>query len=467
MNGSVDDAGGALARQGFAALLRHWRKRTGLSQAQLGARLGYHHSVISRWESGGRVPPLKLVRRLDDLLGTGGALAELVAAAASHGTEAGRLLGLAPHAPLPGGVTADGRGVVLWDVSGWPARLPHYGLRCPLHGGEGCDVPPADQALALYERFTAEPLSFLDTETVHMLAAQLAVYARLAEERALADICGVIEAALHILTRPLQLVTGDTARPLLHLAATYAGLAAQQRLLRGQHGAAMALYGKGLHWAMLCDDLPLRVALMCDMSSMARLENDGISALAYARALSAVDQDLSWVSALSHLYQARGYGMLGDLGETIRGVGLARAGFARAAQRHELDGTWMSGAQGHVVMEAGAGGALRDAAAAAADRAVARSAIVATGQALAFIPAQMVPARVQMTLRLADCYACAGEPDAAVAIAAPVLVEAATMTSATVMRELHGLRARLASRWPQVGPVRDFLDRGQGLAGFS
>ncbi len=61
----------------FGALLKHWRRRAGMSQTRLAAELGYHNSVISRWETGARQPPLDLVQRIDTVLATGGRLAQL------------------------------------------------------------------------------------------------------------------------------------------------------------------------------------------------------------------------------------------------------------------------------------------------------------------------------------------------------------------------------------------------------
>ncbi|WP_343239014.1 helix-turn-helix transcriptional regulator, partial [Streptomyces sp. SID9124] len=61
----------------FGTRLRHWRRRAGLTQAQVGARVGYDHTAISKLEHGSRRTPLPLARRLDGLLAAGG---DLVAA---------------------------------------------------------------------------------------------------------------------------------------------------------------------------------------------------------------------------------------------------------------------------------------------------------------------------------------------------------------------------------------------------
>lgn len=458
MNATPDVADDPVTRTDFGAVLKHWRKQAGLSQAQLAARLGYHHSVISRWETGGRQPPLNRIRRIDGILATGGQLAQLFA-----GTLDGKqveLPGLGPDSPLPGGPIGTVPGVVAWEPSGWPTGLPHHDVACPLHGVQGCAIPPADQAPAIYVAFTEDPSAHTDSDTIHVLAAQLAVYSRITEEIGPAGVYAAVEAALHLIASSLRSATGPNGQAMLHLAASYASLAGQLRMLRGQHGSAMALLGKGLQWATLCDDMALRATLMCDMSSLVRLENDGVSAVAYAQALPVIGPQRTWISALSHLYQARGHAVLGDLRETTRNVALARDHLDRLTTHDEQEATWIAGVRGKVLIESGIGGALRDVAAATAERGIADAARTATERSLAFVPTHMRPATVLLALRLADCYACAGQPEAAVAIATPVLPEAMTTLLTTITQELCGLRNRLAARWPNRITVRDFLERG-------
>uniref|UniRef100_UPI002867C811 helix-turn-helix domain-containing protein n=1 Tax=Streptomyces sp. WELS2 TaxID=2749435 RepID=UPI002867C811 len=62
----------------FGRRLRAWRRQAGLTQSQLGLKVGYHHSLISRLEAGLREPPAGLAGRLDSVLGTGGELAAVV-----------------------------------------------------------------------------------------------------------------------------------------------------------------------------------------------------------------------------------------------------------------------------------------------------------------------------------------------------------------------------------------------------
>jgi len=65
------------ARSNFGRRLRHWRRIAGLTQADLGRKLAYDHSFISRVECGTRWPPRDLAVHCDDVLGTGQELVHL------------------------------------------------------------------------------------------------------------------------------------------------------------------------------------------------------------------------------------------------------------------------------------------------------------------------------------------------------------------------------------------------------
>jgi transcriptional regulator with XRE-family HTH domain len=58
----------------FGLRLRKWRLAAGLTQAELGRRLAYDHSFISRVERGSRWPTREFALRSDELLGAGGEL---------------------------------------------------------------------------------------------------------------------------------------------------------------------------------------------------------------------------------------------------------------------------------------------------------------------------------------------------------------------------------------------------------
>ncbi|MFD3975476.1 helix-turn-helix domain-containing protein [Streptomyces cyaneofuscatus] len=62
------------AAQMFGLLLRHFRERAGLSQEQLGKRIGYSKSQVAMVERGARPPKGVFVQRADEVLNAQGAL---------------------------------------------------------------------------------------------------------------------------------------------------------------------------------------------------------------------------------------------------------------------------------------------------------------------------------------------------------------------------------------------------------
>ncbi|MEU2824283.1 helix-turn-helix transcriptional regulator [Streptomyces bacillaris] len=62
------------AAEMFGLLLRHFRERAGLSQEQLGRRIGYSKSQVAMVERGARPPKGVFVQRADEVLGAQGAL---------------------------------------------------------------------------------------------------------------------------------------------------------------------------------------------------------------------------------------------------------------------------------------------------------------------------------------------------------------------------------------------------------
>lgn len=62
------------AAEMFGLLLRHFRERAGLSQDQLGKRIGYSKSQVAMVERGARPPKGVFVQRADEVLGAQGAL---------------------------------------------------------------------------------------------------------------------------------------------------------------------------------------------------------------------------------------------------------------------------------------------------------------------------------------------------------------------------------------------------------
>ncbi|MCQ6554835.1 helix-turn-helix domain-containing protein [Streptomyces sp. C10-9-1] len=430
----------------FGHHLRHWRRQAGVTQQQLGLRVGYHHSQISRLEAGLREPPVELVRRLDSALGTGGRLASI---AAAPRPAPGEPHGLPRHPALfaapPG--TEDGGGPP--GSAAWPSELPAEGLACPLHGVAGCAVPDRSATSDLLDALTAPrsgAAAPAEADLLHALTASLACVIRGgALHRSDGEDAATTERLLRAVLRWAAAVnsTGRLPHGQLRIAAQYAQVAGRLRMRRGQSGTGMAWFAHGLRWADAAEDAPARATLLSDSCALVRLEEDAATTLGYARALGAVDTRRRWIATLSHLHQARGHALGQDAAACRRHIALARRAFPRLRRDDHREAPWLAGAEGEMRVESAVGAALRDLAAATGDRATARRAVEAVARARTRLPPLMRDTHLLLTLRLADGWACAGDPGAAVALASPVLDEAVRSREPLIGAELDGLHGRL------------------------
>lgn len=450
----------------FGARLRRWRRRAGLTQAQVGARVGYDHTAISKLERGSRRTPLPLARRLDELLGAEG---ELLTAceAAEEQERAGDTQG-APASvrsgPLPGEPAGGALAAMLPPGTVLPASLPAYGLLCPVHGHDGCSVPGLTDVVALHAAFCAlgpdtRTRPALDHDTVHALTALLAVCLRADEERAWPGATAVVERTLHAMLRWMALPAASYQTRLAPLAAEYAQSAGCLRLLWGRNGTAMAWLDRSLVWSAMAGHVGTQVAALGDMSTLARLEGDGPSALAYGGAIGRAAEGRPWAGAMSDLYQARGHAVRGDAARTLGHIDRAWSRMDRAGESDETEAPWLSVASVRLRVESGAAGALRDLAAATGDRRFALRAVGAARTALGLLPPGMHSARMLFLARMADAHACAGDPESAQAVAGPVLDSTEVIPATLLGQELRGLHTRLASRTAGSPESDDFVSR--------
>ncbi|MFC6009077.1 helix-turn-helix transcriptional regulator [Angustibacter luteus] len=453
----------------FGRRLRARRRAAGLTQAELGRRVGYHHSLISRLEAGERAPSPELLRRLERLLGAGGPLGPDDAPDVTRDLASGGFtvtsptsLGLTLFAVSPGSASLD---LPTADLGRhWPSRLPVAGVTCPVHPQRECAVPAAGDAVAVLPslRASGSPAARpgRDVDLAHSLAALLAAFSQASVVDCSVDLVGAVERVLQLVVRWLRAAqaVGEPAPVQLRLAAGYAQLAGRMRMHRGQNVLAMAWLGHGMQWAELANDVAARVCLLTDVCTLARLDEDAPSVVSYALGLGAIDPRRGWVATLSHLYQARGYAGSADLVAARRHATAARRGLARLDERDLVEAPWLAGEGGVLRIESSVAGALRDLSARTGDAALARQAGHATRRSLAVLPTSMRPTYLLLQLRLADSLACAGDVDGAVAEAAPVAVEVLAARRAPLTRELAGLRARL-QRWREVTAVRELEER--------
>ncbi|MFF8914012.1 helix-turn-helix domain-containing protein [Streptomyces sp. NPDC015032] len=470
--GPLPDARTTEVWTAFGTRLRRWRRRAGLTQAQVGARVGYDHTAISKLEHGTRKTPLPLARRLDDLLAAGGDLLDACEAAEAEGlggtgeesADARPTASAARTGPLPGEPAGGALLSMLPPDTVLPTSLPAYGLMCPAHGRDGCTVPALADVIALHFGFCAlGPATVsrppLDIDTVHALTALLAVCLRADEERAWPGATVVVERTLHAMLRWMALPAAPYQRQLAPLAAEYAQSAGCLRLLWGRNATAMAWLDRSLGWAGLAGHVGTEVAALSDMSTLARLEGDGPSALAYGGAIRQAATGRYWAGALSDLYQARGHAVRGDARQTLGHIDRAWSQMDRVGEQDETEAPWLSVASVRLRVESGAAGALRDLAAATGDRRLALRAVMATRTALDLLPPGMHSTRMLFLVRMADAHACAHDPQAAIAIAGPVLDTTEVTASTLLGQELRGLHHRLAAGHGGRPEIDDFTHR--------
>ncbi|MGW2846641.1 helix-turn-helix domain-containing protein [Streptomyces sp. NPDC001274] len=470
--GPAPDARTAEAWRVFGTRLRQWRRRAGLTQVQVGARVGYDHTAISKLEHGTRRTPLPLARRLDGLMSADGALlaaCEEAEAAGAGGTGEESPAALPPpgparRGPLPGEPAGAGLLAMLPPDTVLPTRLPSYGLMCPVHGRGGCTVPVLADVVALHAAFCAlGPATVdappLDLDTVHALTALLAACLRADEERAWPGATAVVERTLHAMLRWMALPAAPYQRQLAPLAAEYAQSAGCLRLLWGRNATAMAWLDRSLGWAGLAGHIGTEVAALGDMSTLARLEGDGPSAVAYGGAIRQAAAGRYWAGAMSDLYLARGHAVRGDARQTLAHIDRAWSQLDRVGEQDETEAPWLSVASVRLRVESGAAGALRDLAAATGDRRLALRAVGTARSALGLLPPGMHSARMLFLARMADAHACARDPQAAIDIAGPVLDTTEINASTLLGQELRGLHIRLAAGHDDRPETEDFIRR--------
>ncbi|WP_162002604.1 helix-turn-helix transcriptional regulator [Streptomyces sp. CB01881] len=463
----------------FGTLLRHWRRRAGLTQAQLGAEIGYDHTAVSKLEHGTRRTTPRVADRLDDLLAAGG---ELRAACrrAEDGPPRARATPAPPagpaawaRPPLPGhtgtpetatpppasplaALLAPPPAPLTALLGGGrpPRHLPDYGLLCPLHGAAGCAVPVPGDLAALHAAFCAagpDTTPPLDADTAHALTGLLAARLRAGETTAGPGTAVVEETLRVILGRLTRTRSAHARRPLARLAAEYAHAAGGLRMQHGRYATAMACFDRALSWSELADDPATQVAALSDMSSLARLDGDPAAALGYAREIARAAPGRHWAGAMSQIGQARAHGLAGDVRATVRHIARARLHLDHIGEHDEADAAWLGIASMRLRVESGAAAALRDAAASVDDPRLGLRAVDAAETALRLLaPDQLPTTRTLFTIRIADCYLCAHDPQAAVALLAPLLADAAALP-ALARHELRGLRARPAAAGLAVG----------------
>ncbi|HVK20553.1 MAG TPA: helix-turn-helix transcriptional regulator [Actinokineospora sp.] len=432
MTPDVPSSDVAMAR--FGERLRYWREQAGLTQTQLAARLRYDNTLISKLERGRRPVSLATAAEADKLLDAGGELTDLAMAMHGHRRQR-RDTGSPPDPigsrviPFPGASPASVPIVTPAERGLWPDR-PNYGLLCPLHDGRDC----IDESWAA----ARDPWS----TTVHAYLGRLAFSQKLVAESVLTPtVVGQVE---HTLGGLMAQVGRSTQRgALLHIAATLAQTVGRMRANLGHHGAAMAWLCDGARWAAGAGNTAALSEILSTMAMIAVLEGDTRSATNYAEAAQRADRTRLWVVVQGGMWAARIAGRRGDRPGFERRCAAVRTTAARFTERDRVEAPWFVGAEGDAYLHGFLAAGLRDLAARNNDQAAARRGVESARTALANLPGRMHPSELLLTLRLADCQARAGDHDAAIATATPVIGEALAAGLAVIDRELDSLRGAL------------------------
>jgi transcriptional regulator with XRE-family HTH domain len=438
----LDDDGPTNARLAFGRRLRYWRQLAGLTQRQLAAALRFNHTYVSRLENGVREIPIKVAAHADDLLAAGGELTELALRALGEGDGANpRGVGGAwAVVPLPGASATAASPPELLDWRGW--RLPELALECPLHPLEDCTSQiPTEIGLA------AESLGRHDgAAAVHLFLGRLAAYTLSCLESTDvgtgADVQSVTWEAFH------QAATASNTRPMLHVSASFAMLAAEQRTAAGQFGQAVAWLHRVVEWGTAGGNPSIVCQALTDLSSIARMEGAGASALSYAEASDLRNGAERWMSAHSLFSQARAWALLGDHRRFEERITAARRLIDVFDDKDRYQASWLDGAPGEAFVQSYLAGGWRDLAVHRADPALAVRAARCAEQGLAAAPNGMERSRLLLGIRLADSCARARQLDAAEAVAESVWREAVSADNSLIRHELRYLRASLSGRVP-------------------
>lgn len=427
----------------FGLQLRRLREQAGLTQVQLAARLGYHHTYVSKIESGAREPRIAFASKADDVLEAGGTLLALATKVRARlradlyvttGTAAIPLPCAPPGSDPPR--TPQARQV----------QLPAFGITCPSHGSSGCAAPvPAGIAdvPGVGDRTVG-------TETLHGFAALLTTYVEADISAVGGDLALPVEQALRTLMSVVPKARGDHADGLLRLAARYADLAGWLRVKRGQHGIAMTWLQRSVEWALASDGLPTACEALSSMCVIALIEGDGPTALEYAQAAASVDRTRRWTAVQAKLDQARAHALLGDHRAFTALSHAAQRGAERLNDRDRIEAPWLTGEEGETFIASHLAGGLRDLAEVTGRPEMAARAVAFAESSLLHVPSRMHGSKLLLTLRLADSEACRGDLDAAVHVARPVMPAVTAALNTPLSHELGRLRLRLGPRFEEL-----------------
>ncbi|MGS2619939.1 helix-turn-helix domain-containing protein [Micromonospora sp. LZ34] len=390
----------ASLRAYFGWRLRHWRLVSGMTQRELGRRLGYDHTHLSKVESGDRWPPPELPNLIDRLFDTGGELAALWPLVERERQQATRVS---------------------------PAGLGDGGL----------------------------PTSRPGSDAVAGMEALLRAYHAAGDEFGSRDLITSIE---HHTRTVVQWQAGQSDPPataLVGLAAKFALLAAWARFDGTDYATALFWATAGQQWATMAGDVNAVSRSLTRQSSVHWSVGNPAGAIAIAEAARRIDGISPEVNAWACLAQARGHAFAGDRRNCE--LRLAEAADLIRSTNPKLE-PWNPGLS-DVVLPLATGTCYRDLAVRVGLHELAEQAVVHITSALTSVPLRCGNVRAVVATRLASAHVSAEQPDEAIAVLTR-LVDTAH-GSARMLNELRAVHSRLVTRWADVAAVRKLTDQMQ------
>nr|BFE51037.1 hypothetical protein GCM10017745_44640 [Saccharothrix mutabilis subsp. capreolus] len=243
-------------------------------------------------------------------------------------------------------------------------------------------------------------------------------------------------------------LAADADPALPGLAAGLAFRCGWARVENGQHRAGTTWLTRSVGWARAAHDRTTAGTALTYLGVVALVEGrPGPAGRLAARARAEAPGDTT-VDFLASLLESRAHAA-NDADTSCRRA-LDRA------ERLSTDLRALPPRHGLMLLDAGKAACFRDLAVRRGAPALARRAVEHAREALRRTPVDSRPSRALFTVRLADAYACAAEPESAVAAAEPTVD--APWGGDLVRRELAGLKRRLVARWGRVREVRRFAD---------
>ncbi len=408
----------------FGLRLREMRTAKGLSLSEFARRLYYSKGHVSRIETGAQSPSAEFARRCDVELDAGGELADLVPT-------------IAPNGPSQPDHDYDDEVWMMTMAPDGSTRFVPLGRRDVLLGGAAMLAglgtmptarPPVSHggALAYHQELlnaarelgqVASPGSVLP-----MLVGQaqsLRTLARNASGRDAADI-----AALSART------------------AEFAGWMAQES---GDDASAAWWIGKAVQVAAEAGDHHTATYALVRRALITLNQGDAAATVEFARQAQSASGTPPRILGLAAQREAQGHALAGDYDQCMRALDRA-ARQLETARAEATDGPVLGTSHVSDPASVVTGWCLYDLgrpqqAAEVLDREVAR------------IPAEAVRARLRFGVRQALAHAAAGHLDQACALAQPMLGQATSVGSATILADVRRLATTLR-RWNSYPAVR-------------